>query len=157
MFQPLLQENFVFWVSQPYFMAAVLSPLLMSLSICVQVSRFSPSRNLWMFAGLVVLSYLMSMLTSFWNADSSALHIMPWGFVLAALAVAKYDMAWPLSYPITYFSLLGVDLTKASGHPMYPDGVGGAGFMDGLLWMPAIGLVLAFMTLQLKESGILKV
>lgn len=157
MLEPTLLENFRFWVSQPYFMAAVLAPLSMSLAICNQVSRLSPSRQNWLFVGLVMLSYLASMLTSFWNASGSALHVMPWGFVFASLAVAKYDMDWPLAYPVTYFSVLGVDLTKAVNHPLYPDGVGGAGLLDGLLWMPAIGLVLAFTTFKLKKSGALKV
>lgn len=138
-------------------MAAVLVPLMMSLAICAQVSRFASSKQHWMFAGLVVLSYGLSMLTSFWDNTGGALHVMPWGFVLASLAVAKYDLAWPAAYPITYFSVLGVDLTRGADHPLYPDGVGGAGLMDGLLWMPAIGLVLAFMTFRLKRSGALKV
>lgn len=157
MIAPTFQENFSFWVSQPYFMAAVLIPFLMSLAICAQVSRFASAQQRWMFAGLVVISYLSSLITSFWDSTGSALHVMPWGFVLASLAVAKYDLAWPLAYPVTYFSVLGVDLTRAVNHPLYPDGVGGAGLMDGLLWMPAIGLVLAFMTFRLKQSGALKV
>ena len=136
-----------------------LLPALISLGLVaarLARSRLGKGDQLWICVFSVALSAALARVDI--TPDAISLHFLPGAAVVLCYLVWRGHYVPPcLAFALTYSSMLPVDflLAKlATGPHFNPEGIGGAGWLDGLLIFPALtALAIVYANWRLAKVG----
>jgi hypothetical protein len=119
-------------------------------------SRLSKGGQLWLCAFSVAISALLARIDV--TPDAISLHFPPGATVVLCYLVWRGHYVSPcLAFALTYASMLPVDfwLAKmATGPHFNPEGIGGAGWIDGLLIFPSLtALTIVYANWRMAKVG----
>lgn len=140
--------SFLYYISRPEILAAVVVPSLITLGI------FLNKNILNKYHSQLCLAYLLSLplmyVTARWEIteETQFLFILPFfAFFCFYLSYKRIEVSPSLAYALTFISgllidvLCAIDLSKSmepGQQSRFYEGVGGAGFQDGLFILPIL-------------------
>jgi hypothetical protein len=139
--------------------AGALLPAVISLGIVVARrarSQLSTGDQFWLGVFSVALSAVLARASV--TPDAVALHIPPGATLLVCYLVWRGHYVSPgLAFALTYASCLPVDVCLAqlvTGSEFSSEGIGGAGWLDGLLIFPALNaLAVGYANWRMARTG----
>jgi uncharacterized membrane protein len=139
--------------------AGCLLPALISLGLVIARrtrSRLGSGDQLWLVVFSLALSAVLARVSV--TLDAISLHLPPGATaVLCYLVWRGYYISPGLAFALTYASMLLVDvcLAKLATGPAFdPGGIGGAGWLDGLLIFPALtALAIVYANWRMAKVG----
>jgi hypothetical protein len=136
-----------------------LLPALISLALVaarLARSRLGKGDQLWICVFSLALSAALARVDV--TPDAISLHFLPGAAVVLCYLVWRGHYVPPcLAFALTYASMLPVDVLLAklaTGPTFNPEGIGGAGWLDGLLIFPVLtALAIVYANWRLAKVG----
>ena len=136
-----------------------LLPALLSLGVVAARqarSRLGKGGQLWLCVVSLILSAALARVDV--TPDAISLHFLPGATVVLCYLVWRGHYIPPcMAFALTYASMLPVDVLLAklaTGPHFNPEGIGGAGWFDGLLVFPALtALTIVYANWRMAKVG----
>lgn len=135
--------SLIAWVQTDYFAINIIAALILSAGLCALYFAQQSRLNIQTILMGFVLSVTTALMTS--HLGERGLHAISWGSVLICYLCAETRTSPLIAYPFSYLQLLAVDLIGAKDAYGYPEGIGGAGFLDSLFIVPLSTAVIAYL------------